>query len=132
MGGATLEWADGGAGRVLGVSRPRAAVPDSSTNNTADPAAARAVYAWLLSQRVPTRIVTREAICELPMRLFSRKAAECPHDPIVRFISGAQEAGLVSLWRRICRGEVPGRDKRWFFGCARALRCHRARPAAAC
>jgi hypothetical protein len=117
MGGVTLRFGPSeSAQRVAGFERPEGAEPDASAaNNALDLVSAERVYSWLLLRRVHVRVVARGALCELPMRMFKEKAEEHPLDPVVKYIRRAQDQGLVSLWKRVCRGAIPNRDKKWFF-----------------
>ncbi|KAJ1622605.1 hypothetical protein T492DRAFT_885003 [Pavlovales sp. CCMP2436] len=73
--------------------------PDTAANNTFD----------------QLRVVSREVVPNIPMRIVRAAASEHPYDPLVRYLRNASDLGLVMLWRKICRGELRNRDKRWFF-----------------
>jgi WD40 repeat protein/inosine-uridine nucleoside N-ribohydrolase len=111
MGGVELE--DDGSVRT--APAPAYLRPDEAANNLFDRAAAQAVYSYCAAARVPMRVVSRVAVPNVPMRIVRTFAGKNPYDPVMKYLKNASQLGLVSLWQRICRGQVPNRDRRWFF-----------------
>jgi hypothetical protein len=52
--------------------------------------AAHVVYSWLFDKHVPFRVVGRDAICDVPMRIFRETAEAHPTDPVMRYIRKSQ------------------------------------------
>jgi len=115
MGGCTLQWDKPKEARNVGLDRPVDAVPDTAANNQIDPESARVVYSWCIKRRIPLRVVGRDATPDVPMRVFKELAEAHPSDPVLRYVRRSQENGLIALWKKVCRGQVPNCDRRWFF-----------------
>lgn len=94
--------------------RARVRVDEDAANNSLDPSAAGVVYAWCVRHGVPLRVISREAIPGVPIRLVKDFAAASPHDQVLGYIQEVSQLGLVGLWRRVCKGQTQ-RDRRWFL-----------------
>mmetsp|Transcript_4299 Transcript_4299/g.12114 ORF Transcript_4299/g.12114 Transcript_4299/m.12114 type:complete len:367 (-) Transcript_4299:356-1456(-) len=100
-----------------GLRDPQAAEwdADEAFNNELDREAANAVYRFCQSEGVSLTVVGRDAVPQLPMTQMRRIAATTQH-PVMHYLSNAQDGGLIALWTRVCRKQLPARcTKEWYF-----------------
>eukprot|EP00951_Prasinocladus_malaysianus_P036454 scaffold384003_cov39-Prasinocladus_malaysianus.AAC.1 len=93
-----------------GVKDPQAEewVADTAFNNDLDQDAANTVYNFCRQKGISLTVVARDAVPALPMREM-REIAQKSHHPVMQYLSNAQDAGLVGLYKRVCAKELPAR-----------------------
>ena len=88
---------------------------DAAFNNELDRDAANAVYRFCQTEGLPLTVIGRDAVPQLSMTQMRRIAATTQH-PVMHYLSEAQDGGLIALWGRVCRKELPPRcTKEWYF-----------------
>ena len=89
---------------------------DASFNNDLDEESANAVYQFCQTKGIPLSILGRDAVPPLSMTKMREVASRSNNHPAMVYLSQAQDGGLVALWGRVCRKELPPScDKKWFF-----------------
>ena len=73
--------------------------PDTAQNNVFDLDASTLVYSFCIEHRIPMHVVSRDAVCPVPMALV-RNLRDKSNHPLMKYLYDAQSLGLVGLWAK--------------------------------